>query len=96
MTTDELSELFDKHSDEFLKFDRISSLRNKRPDLHAFLLLDELVPGESDMVSASGHDEIYLEVDMGAIAAVATEDQIVELIRCGVRLSEYDCFCMFV
>lgn len=67
-----------------------------RADLHAFMLLDSLVPCTHDMVSAVEHDEIFIEVSLDKLAAVATEEQMVELIRCGVRLSEYDCLAMFV
>jgi hypothetical protein len=34
----------------------------KRPDLHAFLLLDRLVPGDHDMITAATHDEFFLGV----------------------------------
>lgn len=96
MTTDELSALFDA-DDEFIKFDRVPKKRSQRPDIHAFLLLDELVPGATDMVSAAEHDEIYLEVDPEALAKVITKEQVIELQRCGVRYdSANDSLCMFV
>jgi hypothetical protein len=53
--------------------------------LHAFNLLDKLVPGTRDMISAAEHDEIWLEVSPEELAKVATEEQIIDLIRCGVR-----------
>ncbi len=46
------------------------------------------------MVSAAEHDEIYLEVDVDEFCGVATEEQALELVRCGVRDGEYG-FCMF-
>ncbi len=49
------------------------------------------------MVSAAEHDEILLDVDLEELAKVATEEQIVELIRCGVRYdSSTDSLAMFV
>jgi hypothetical protein len=93
---DNLNEIFEKYNKEYLKFDQITDPRSKRPDLHAFLLLDELVPGTSDMISDSAHDEFFLEVSPDELAKVATEDQIRDLIRCGVRYStEYNCLAMF-
>jgi hypothetical protein len=89
-----LEEMFEKHEDEFLKFDRVQNKRSKRQDLHAFLLLDELVPGDNDIVSCAEHDEIYLGVDCGELAEVITEEQVIELSRCGVRPGR-DCLCMF-
>ena len=78
-------EQYEKYEDEFLKFDRVQNKTSGRADLHAFNLLDKLVPGKSDMVSAAEHDEVWLDVSPEELAKVATEEQIVELIRCGVR-----------
>lgn len=83
-------------SDEFLKFGRIANPLSKRPDLHAFLLLDRLVPGDTDMICASEHDEFFIEVSIEKLAEVATQDDITDLARCGVRYSDdLDCLCMF-
>jgi hypothetical protein len=79
------SEQYEKHEGEFLKFDRVQNKTSGRADLHAFNLLDKLVPGKIDMVSAAEHDEIWLEVSPDDLAKVATEEQIIDLIRCGVR-----------
>lgn len=101
-----LEELAEKHENEFLKFERIAVKRSKRPDLHAFLLLDEIVPPQPtpgypdrldeshDMVACAEHDEIWLATDAEQLAEKATEEQIVELIRCGVRFD--DGLAMFV
>lgn len=96
MTHDELEALFKKHNAEFVKFERVENLLSHRPDLHAFLLLDRLVPPKKgiDIVAGAEHDEIYLETDPVELAAVATEADIVDLIRCGVRLGEFG-LCMF-
>lgn len=83
-----LNEIFEKYEDEFLKFDRVENKRSGRPDLHAFLLLDSLIQGERDMVSAAAHDEIWLDIDCEELWRVATEAQILELIRCGVRYDD--------
>ena len=95
----DLYEFFEKHNDEYIKFERIENKRSARPDLHAFLLLEELVPTKNyeDMVSAAEHDEIWLEVDPKKVAEVATEEHLIELIRCGVRYDrDIDSFAMFV
>jgi hypothetical protein len=83
-------------SDEYLEFSRIIKPRSNRPDLHAFLLLDRLAPGNKDLISAAEHDVFFLDVDMEVLAANATEDDIRDLIRCGVRYdTDYDCLTMF-
>jgi hypothetical protein len=92
-----MSALLDKHDAEFLKFDRIAMPRSFRADLHAFLMLDSLVPGEYDIVSAAEHDEIYLSVDVAKLSAVVTEGQVIDLVRCGVRyVAEQEALAMFV
>jgi hypothetical protein len=45
MTTDQLTQLFDEHNAEFLKFERVEHKRSNRPDLHAFLLLSTTKSG---------------------------------------------------
>ena len=80
----------------FLEFNGVENKRSQRPDLHAFILLDELFPGTSYMVSAASHDEIYLAIELDRLETL-TDGQITELSRCGVRFdSEFDCLCMFV
>lgn len=91
----DLEATFDKFEDEYIQFERIENKLHARPDIHAFILLDKLVPGDRDMVCAAEHDEIYLDVDTDALALVATEDDILQLVRCGVRLDD-DSLAMFV
>jgi len=92
----DISEVFEKFEDEFLEFELIELPRSKRPDLHAFLLLDDLVPGCRDMVCAAEHDKFFIDVSPDDLAAVATEDQIKELVRCGIRYdSDTDSLAMF-
>ncbi len=93
--TGNIQDVFDEHEDEFTCFERVENKRSQRPDLHAFLLLDELLPGSGYMVCAGEHDEIFLDTSADKLFAIATEAQIIELIRCGIRYSD-DCFCMFV
>jgi len=87
---------FEKYQGLYGEHEGIESGRrlHARPDLNAFLLLDRLVPGECDMVCSAEHDEIYLDVDPEALARVATEEDIADLVRCGVRFHD-DSLCMF-
>ncbi len=96
MDIEMIDELFEKHGKEYLEFKKIKNKLNHRPDLHAFLLLDSLSKknDNSDMISYSAHDEFFLSVAPEDIKDV-TEDQIIELIRCGVRISNEGGFCMF-
>lgn len=97
---DLLEEFFKVASDEHRRFERVVNPRSRRPDLHAFLLLDELVPGagpRDNMIGAAEHDEIWLGIDCVALAKVVTREHIVELVRCGVRYDEsLDALAMFV
>ncbi len=91
-----LSELFAKHENEYVQFERIENPRHYRPDLCAFLMLADAVPGTGDMISSSEHDEFFLSVDCDELAKVATSEMVRDLVRCGVRYSEdYNCLCMF-
>lgn len=94
----DLKEAFEAHDQEHGKFERIERPAHSRPDLCAFLLLDRLVPGAGrPMISAAEHDEIFLDVDCSKLAKVATDEDILELTRCGVRFdSTYNCLAKFV
>jgi hypothetical protein len=93
------------YQEDFLKFDRVENKLSARADVHAFILLDKLLPpkencpgcGISDMIAGADHDIVYLETDAEELAKVITMDQIIELIRCGVMLDpETDSLSMFV
>jgi len=89
MTSEEIAKLFEIHDEEFIQFDRVSHKLSKRRDLHAFILLDKLCPGKSKMVSAAAHDEIYLHPEIDDLVnAGITEEQVIELIRCGLRYDD--------
>jgi hypothetical protein len=87
MTTEELKALFEKHNDQFLK--NPEGLMGRR-DLAAFNLLSQLVPGSKDIVACAEHDQIWLDVSLEELAAspLLLEKDVVELIRCGVRIDE--------
>lgn len=94
----DLYEAFETHDRQYGKFDQIENPAHSRPDLCAFLLLDQLVPGAGrDMISAAEHDEIFLDVDCDKLAEVATDADILTLTRCGVRYdASFGCLAMFV
>lgn len=108
MNVDELNGLFKKHGEEeFSMFERVENKRSKRSDLHAFLLLDKLCATSPnyhgpdgttfDMISAAEHDQIWVCVGREELAAKVSEAQIIELIRCGLRLDDSgDGFTLFV
>ena len=82
---------------EYCQFKKIENPTHSRPDVTAFLLLDKLCPAPGrDIVSGADHDEIYLEVDIERLAEVITDEEILILVRCGVRYHETDSLAMFV
>lgn len=84
-----LSVEFEKHNDEYLKFERVEQKLNHRPDLHALLLLDSLLPGAGrSMISAAEHDQYWLDVDVEGLAEIITDEQILDLVRCGVNCDD--------
>lgn len=98
MTEDKLRELFDKFSEEkgIFDFDLIENKYSQRSDLHAFILLDKIFPDKTDIICHAEHDEIFIGVRIEELAPVITEDQILELVRCGVSYdSSHDSLYMF-
>jgi hypothetical protein len=96
---DDLEMFFDIHDGEHGRFDLIEEKLSDRKDIHAFLLLDKIIPGKKvgSMIVSAEHDEIWLDVDLEELIEVATEDQIIELMRCGVRYdSDSQNLAMFV
>jgi len=94
----DLQSTFEKFEKEYMKFDRIENPPSYHPDLCAFLLLEKLVPSnlqKLDIISAAEHDKIWLSVNGDDFANVATEDDVLYLVRCGVQYdSDGNCFCM--
>lgn len=64
-------------------FEQIPNKRSQRADLHAFARLDEWFPGNEDIVAAAAHDEIYLCFGEAEVEKL-TDEQLIELSRCGV------------
>jgi hypothetical protein len=91
MTKDEMEAIFNDRAESIWSFEKlVENKRSKRPDLHAFLLLDSLDPGPNnsgyfvDVIAAAEHDEIWLSFDENKVAEVITREQVIELRRCGV------------
>ena len=101
MTENQLEELFEKHSeDEYLEFERIQNPKHTRRDICAMLIIHEIQSRnesqrQDTMISWAGHEEIYLDVNVEEISEYITEEEIIDLIRCGVRLEESN-FAMFI
>ena len=82
--------LFEKHENEW-EFAKIANPLHQRPDICAFLLLDQLAPSKYknyDMIVAAEHDQIWLDADIDELAKNATEDDIITLRRCGVFIDD--------
>ena len=92
-----LNDRFKQANDDYNKFELIQNKRSQRADIHAFLILDELQPGNKDLISATGHDTIFLDVDVEQLNIIITDEQVLELVRAGVMYNrEYDCLEMIV
>lgn len=91
-----LHERMEAIHDEYLKFERVVNPPSKRCDLCAFMLLDSLLPDTKDIIAAAEHDEIFLGVDADELNQVVSDEQLLTLVRCGMRHdSGYDCLAMF-
>ena len=94
--SDDLHDKFELVNDDYSKFELVENKRSSRPDLHAFLVLDEIFTSNGrDIVAAATHDVIYLDVDGDELVKLM-DSEILELVRCGVMYdSESDCLSMF-
>lgn len=99
MTPDELVELFQKYMDSDIGWESVKNRRSQRPDLHGFLLLDELLPYDPNdrkshyddcVIAAAEHDQVYYGFDVERLAAVITDEQIGELVACGILCTDAD------
>lgn len=91
-----LKEIFDKHEDEYLKFDRIPIKFSRKRDVHAIWMLDNLEKEPFPLIRAAEHDEIYFETEPETLKNV-DEKVIIDLIRCGIVYDEkYDCLKMYI
>ena len=92
-------EIEEKYQYDYLKFDRV--VKNRLHPLHdicGLLLLYKLVPSISySIIIAAEHDVVYLDVDCDKLVEAAMEEDLVDLIRCGVHYdSESGSLAMFV
>ena len=91
-----LKERFDQFENEFLRFERVENKLSNRADVHAFILLDRLVPGDDDILVDARHDEVFLSIAPEQLE-IASDEQIRDLVRCGIRLDDSeDGLAMFV
>jgi hypothetical protein len=91
-----LSEWFNKHNSEYLKFERIPVDEDYccKKDLSAFNYLHRRFGGGENIIDGAGHDVIYLSVKG---LSKLTEFDVLYLTRCGVLYDqELDSLFMFV
>lgn len=88
MTTEEAIEMFETNeNDQYLKFHLVTNRASERSDLNAFILLDKLKPGITDIVRGANHDKIYLGY-VGDWAPYLEGHHVITLLRCGVMCSD--------
>jgi hypothetical protein len=91
MTENQVQELFAKHeAEDSLRFSDVTRPRARRPDLHALLLLDSLFPGEGNLIDDAEFDKVYFYWNMELFCQKGTEEDIKELVACGMSLNEYN------
>lgn len=99
MNKKEFKQIFDDNDmdGEFLEFERIKQPYSKLRDVHAFILIEVIMPRlRGDMITASEHDQIYLAPAGDKLIKKMTREQAIDLRRCGVFYDEEtDSFCMF-
>lgn len=89
-------ELFQKHDKEFGHFERIKDPPCKRPDLYAMTILDRLCPGDDDLIVRTDFESFTLSISVDQLEGIATEEDIITLIRCGVTFYECGDYALFM
>lgn len=100
MTVEKLIELFDNYENtnktmEFEEMEHPTKKTFRRRDLCAFVKLNQIISGDSNIISYAEHDQIWLEVELEELAKKITEEDIYFLTACGVFISE-ESLSMFV
>ena len=98
MIKEEFIEIWNLHDKEYHHFGKIENKICESTDLSAFMMIHKfMINKEADIITSAEHDEIYLSSLDDLDFAKIIEEDIVYLIRCGVRYDEeYDCLAMFV
>ena len=88
-----LVKLFKKNERELDRFDRVKKPPHKRQDLAGLLYLAKLCPGEAGFIydHVEG-DTIVLGVTPEELAAIAKEEDVVTLLRCGIQCGKENLF----
>ena len=71
---------------DYSQFEKVTNPRAPAPDLHAMMLLTEVVglePGQRAIACAE-HDIVYLNFNVAEANKKLTDEQVVELARCGL------------
>ena len=95
MTLNERWELVTEDCKDYLDFEKVQNKRSQRPDLHGLLLLDQLFPGTSNMIVDADDDGVWLGVSAEQLETLSDE-QIIELSRCGIGYDPDSGLYMFV
>lgn len=80
-----IQETFDKYEDETMDFNLVKDKFSNRRDLHAFILLDKLIPNGYLIIRAVEHDQIWIEIELKELEENLTEAMVLELLHCGVH-----------
>lgn len=96
-----IEQRFEQYEDEYLNYRVDPNLLYKRHDVIVINVIDNLIPAQNecspDLIVSASRDEIFFGIDAEKFSDIVTDDQLILLIRCGLR---YDggrgCLCMFV
>jgi hypothetical protein len=78
------NEAWEKYESLDGRFDLVTNRLSSRSDMHAFMLLDRLVPGTFCLLQWANVDQVWFEVAVGRVEEAATEEELRDLICCGV------------
>jgi hypothetical protein len=88
-----LEQLFDKYITEYKKFYFVKNKLSLNPDICALMLLNKLTDDRASNISIDSikNDFIYFAgIDESKLLEVVTEQDIIDLCRCGVFYSDIE------
>jgi hypothetical protein len=83
---------------EYRQFEKIDKRLHDRPDICGLIYLDRLLPSPKvRIIVVARHEQIWLGTNTKDLAKVATEDDVLYLVRCGIFYDDdIDSLTMFV
>lgn len=73
-------------SKNYFDIENIKCRMYQPPDVNAFVLINNILPSDKNIILSVGPNEIVLNADAELLCQLAYDDELVDLVRCGVTM----------